>query len=133
MSNKIILFYDGECNFCNNTVQWIIKRNNSQTISFASLQGEFAKQLLIDTLNFDESIDSLIVYKENKLFIFSEAALQLANELDGAWKLLILLKVIPKFIRDWAYKGFAKRRYKWFGQANTCQLPTPEIRKRFID
>lgn len=133
MEKKIILFYDGECNFCNQTVQWIIKRNRTNSIYFAPTQGDFAKQLLVDQLKVDDSIDSLIVYKHNKLYIYSEGALQLAKELDGAWKLLVVLKVVPKFIRDWCYKGFAKRRYKWFGHASTCQIPTPEIRKRFID
>lgn len=133
MTKPIILFYDGECSFCNKTVQWVIKRNPTASVYFASLQGETAQSLLYEQHQLNKSIDSLILYKNDRLYLYSDAALELVKEFNMFWKLLYVLKIIPTFIRNGVYKGFAKRRYKWFGTADVCQLPAPHIRKRFID
>lgn len=133
MKQSTILFYDGECSFCNKTVNWVIKRNKKANLFFAPLQGETAKALLYNKLHVNHTIDSLILYENEKVYIYSDAALNVAKHLDGMWKLTYSFRIIPTFIRNTFYKGFAKRRYKWFGKEEMCQIPDSQTRKRFLD
>ncbi|GAA0301425.1 putative DCC family thiol-disulfide oxidoreductase YuxK [Gracilibacillus halotolerans] len=128
---KIILF-DGVCNFCNQSVQFIIKRDPKQQFQFASLQSDIGEKL-IKEYKIPEQLDSLIIIENKKYFTMSTAALKIARHLQGPIRFLYVLIVIPKPIRDFVYKIVAKNRYKWFGKRESCMIPSPEDKKRFLD
>ncbi|CDQ18203.1 Predicted thiol-disulfide oxidoreductase YuxK, DCC family [Halobacillus karajensis] len=127
---RIILF-DGECNFCNRSVQFIIKRDRNGTFKFASQQGKIGKSLR-DYHQIPADTDSMILIEDDAYYLKSTAALKISKHLRGIWKLSYGLIGIPKPIRDRVYNFIAKNRLKWFGKNDHCQLPSPEIRNRFL-
>ena len=128
---RIILF-DGVCNLCNQSVQFILKRDHSGTFKFASLQGDYG-QSLIKKFGLPSDMDSFVLIEGNKAFLKSTAALRVCLHLDRLWKLLGVLLLIPPFIRDSFYQIVAKNRYKWFGKRESCMLPSPQWKNRFLD
>ncbi|MFS0674741.1 thiol-disulfide oxidoreductase DCC family protein [Ornithinibacillus sp. 179-J 7C1 HS] len=128
---RIILF-DGVCNFCNSSVQFIIKRDTKGLFKFSSLQSQIGEQLL-DENKIPNNLDSFIYLEGDKVYDRSTAVLKVCKGLKGLWKLLYVFIVVPKPIRDMAYSYFAKNRYKWFGKRDACMIPTPEQRERFLD
>jgi len=129
--DKIILF-DGVCNLCNGAVTFIIKRDKNNLFKFATLQSDIAEELLIDKLSDKELLDSIVLIENGKQYTKSSAALRIAKNLSGAYPLLYIFMVIPKFLRDWVYSIIAKNRYKWFGKKDACMIPTPELKKKFL-
>lgn len=129
--NSIVLF-DGVCNFCNYWVNFAIRRDKGKKLRFTPLQGETAKQLLPQFDLHTTSLSSVIFIDDEKIYTQSSAALRIAKYLDGGWKLFYGLIIIPKFIRDFFYNIIARNRYKWFGKKDTCMIPTPEIKERFL-
>jgi len=129
--NKIVLF-DGVCNFCNSSVQFIIRNDKTNSLKFASLQSEIG-QRLITTYNLSKELDSVIFIENNQAYIKSKAALKIANYFGGFWKIFQVFNIIPSFIRDFFYDIIANNRYKWFGKKDSCMLPSPEVRSRFLD
>lgn len=127
---KIILF-DGVCQFCDRSVQFIIKRDKKGHFKFASLQSDLAKQLL-SQYNVEKDVDSLVLLDGNNYYIKSTAALRICKNFSGFWKLGYLLLVIPRPFRDFVYQLIAKNRYNWFGKKEACTIPSPEMRKRFL-
>lgn len=132
LENKVIVLYDGQCSFCNGAVQWIIARDQFGKINYAAIEGELGQQL-IRHYNIPDTIDSLICIDHNKAYLYSSGAIQVTKHLDGIWKVLFAFKIIPAIIRNPIYKWFAKNRYRWFGREQSCMLPTPSIRQRFLD
>jgi predicted DCC family thiol-disulfide oxidoreductase YuxK len=129
--NAIILF-DGVCNFCNGSVNFIIDRDPEGYFKFAPLQSEIGEKLLAEH-KVDKSVtDSVILIEDDKVYTHSSAALRVARKLSGAWSWFYGFVIVPKFIRDFAYRLFAKNRYRMFGKQEACMLPTPEIRSRFL-
>lgn len=130
--NAIILF-DGVCNFCDDPVNFIIENDTAKYFKFAPLQTEIAQQLLSKYNINKVDTDSVILIKDNKAYTHSTAVLKIANKLGGFYSILYNLIIVPKFIRDFFYKTFAKYRYKFFGKKDSCMIPTPEIRERFLN
>ncbi len=129
---KRLVLFDGDCNFCDSSVQFIIKRDPVAHFQFTSLQSEAGIKIIKD-YNVSSDVDSLVLVENGKVFTKSSAALRIAKKLDGLWHLLFLLILIPSPIRDFFYDFFAKNRYKWFGKKDeSCALPTPEVRERFL-
>jgi predicted DCC family thiol-disulfide oxidoreductase YuxK len=127
-----IILFDGVCNFCNGSVQFIIKRDPTGYYTFASLQGEVGKKLL-EEHQLGEYFDSFVLVENNKCFFGSEAAFRICRHLKGAWKFISVFTIVPKPIRDFFYHMISKNRYKWFGKRESCMIPTKEIRKRFLE
>ncbi|WP_209121371.1 thiol-disulfide oxidoreductase DCC family protein [Alkalihalobacillus sp. BA299] len=127
-----IILYDGICNFCNYSVQFIIKRDRCGYFKFASLQSDVGKRLL-NEYRLSHNINSFVYIDSDKCYLKSTAALKVSLHLDGAWKFLYLFRIIPTPIRDLIYHVIAKNRYRWFGQKESCILPTVDERKRFLD
>lgn len=126
-----IILFDGECNFCDASVQFIIKRDPKDYFQFAAQQSDIGvtlrtKYAVADTL------DSILVIDQHKVYNSSDAALHISKHLNGLWSLLYVLKIIPKPIRNVVYKFIAKNRYAWFGKKDSCMIPAPEIRNRFL-
>lgn len=131
MEHPIILF-DGDCNFCDSSVQFIIQHDPAGYYQFASLQSDIGRELRAKHSIADD-VDSLVLVDQNRAYVKSDAALRVANHLTGLWKLAYYLKSFPRPLRDGAYDLVAKNRYKVFGKLDQCQLPPPHIRKRFLD
>jgi predicted DCC family thiol-disulfide oxidoreductase YuxK len=132
LSNPVILF-DGLCNLCSSTVQFVIKHDRNKLFRFASLQSEFGQQLLQKHQLAADELNSFILYKKGRIYTRSTGALLVAKELSGAWPLLASFIITPLFIRNGVYNLVAKNRYRWFGKKNECWIPTKELRERFID
>lgn len=127
-----ILLFDGVCNLCNNSVQLVIKNDPKNIFRFAPLQNtEVIKFLDKHTTNFN-GIDSIILITPKKIYTKSSAALTVAKQLKGLYPLLYIFYIIPKPIRDLVYDFIAKNRYKWFGKQESCMIPTPELKNKFL-
>ena len=133
MSATPVILFDGVCNFCNYWVNFAIERDPEKTLRFTPLQGETAKQLLPQFHIDPTALSSVIFIDSGKAYTQSSAALRICKHLDGGWKLFYGLMIIPKFIRDFFYNIIARNRYKWFGRKESCRVPTPELRERFLD
>jgi predicted DCC family thiol-disulfide oxidoreductase YuxK len=127
-----IILFDGVCNFCNSSVQFIIKRDPTGYFKFASLQSETGQRLL-KKYGVSKEINSLIVIEKQSVYIKSSAALQISRKLTGFWRFFSILRVFPPLFRDYLYDLLAKNRYNWFGKRDSCMLPTAEMKKRFLD
>jgi predicted DCC family thiol-disulfide oxidoreductase YuxK len=127
-----LVLFDGVCNFCNGAVNFIIARDRDAYFKFAPLQSEVGVetqgQYGIDATK----IDSIIFIENDKVYLHSTAALRIARHLNGLWPVFYVFIIVPRPIRDWAYKLFAKYRYKLFGRQDACMMPTPNVRARFL-
>ena len=132
MKTYIVLF-DGVCNLCNSTVQFIIKRDTNNQFKFSSLQSEYGQNFLKER-NLDSSdFKSIILYvPEVAYYTKSTAALKIAQNLGFPYNLLSVFLLIPSFIRDWIYSLVSKYRYHLFGKKDSCMVPTPENKRKFI-
>lgn len=128
--NNAIILFDGVCNLCNTSVDYIMKKDKKGFFKFGALQksGDLLKKYDISP----EYLNSLVLIQDDKVYYKSSAALRIARKLEGALPLLYPFILLPKFLRDPVYDVIANNRYRWFGQGNTCRLPTPEEAKRFI-
>ena len=130
--DEIVLF-DGVCNLCDASVQFIIKHEKHPELKFASLQSATAQQLIKQFNLNNKNIDSIVYISKNNLYIKSGAALRLSKKLKGLYPLLFAFIIVPPFIRNAVYDFIARNRYKWYGKKDSCMMPTPETRSRFID
>lgn len=128
-----VVLFDGVCNLCQGSVQWILKRDRAGRFRFASLQSDIAQQLLENFGYSKENFDSVVLIQNGKIFTKSDAALRIAQGLGGLWPLLSLFRVVPKFFRNAVYNWIARNRYSWFGKTQECWLPTPQWRNRFLE
>lgn len=132
MSIQSIIYFDGVCNLCSAAVQFIIKRDTRNVFSFASLQSDFANQSVkLFDIRF-EQVDSIILVENDKIYYRSTAALRIARKLNGLWSLLYVFIIVPSFIRDAVYNYIAKNRYLWYGKKESCWVPTPELKNKFL-
>ena len=129
--HKIILF-DGVCNLCNATVNFVIKRDKNGVFRFAALQSEIGKELALE-FNIDTSqSDSIILIDNEKCYIKSSAALHISKQLSGGYPLLFGFMIIPTFIRNWVYDFVARNRYQWYGKRESCMVPTKKMKEKFL-
>ncbi|MEQ8903927.1 DCC1-like thiol-disulfide oxidoreductase family protein [Ekhidna sp.] len=128
-----IILFDGVCNLCNSSVQFIIERDKKELFLFASLQSRYAKENLPDEFSDETALQSIILKEGDEIKSKSSAVLTITKSLSGLWPLFYVLIVIPKFVRDWVYDIIAKNRYQWFGKKDQCMIPSPELKNRFID
>ena len=131
-NNRIILF-DGICNLCNASVNFIIKNDKKNRFVFASLQSDVAKEILLQFSEKKLNLNTLIYFENGVLFEKSTAALKIAKQLRCPWPIFYVFIIIPAFLRDNIYTFIAKNRYKWFGKRATCMIPTPELKSKFLD
>lgn len=136
MSNKTqdtaILLFDGVCNLCSSSVNFIIEHDKKDRFKFASIQSEIGKELL-KKYAIDTSItDSVVLIEHNSCYTRSTAALIISKHLNGLYPMLYIFIIVPPFIRNGIYDYIAKNRYTWFGKRETCMIPSAEIRSKFI-
>jgi len=130
---KEVILFDGVCNFCNSSVNFIMDRDPQQRFQFASLQSEAAHKLLGEHGEDPEQLDSVILIKQGQVFHKSTAALHIAKKLSGLWPVFFIFIIVPKFVRDFFYDLIAENRYKWFGKRETCRMPDPGQKDRFLE
>ncbi|GED66359.1 hypothetical protein BRE01_00610 [Brevibacillus reuszeri] len=129
-----ILLFDGVCHLCHGAVQFILKRDPTGHIHFASLQSEKGQELLHYFDYPDRGLSSVVFLSDGQLYTKSDAVLRIGKKLSGAWPLLsTAAQLVPRFLRDALYDWVARNRYRWMGKAEQCMLPTPQIKSRFID
>lgn len=129
--HKIILF-DGVCNLCNSSVNFVIQRDKNDLFRFGALQEEPGKSIIKKYAIDPSKTDSIILISNNKAYTKSTAALKIARHLGGGYPLLYVFMIIPRFIRNWVYDYVAKNRYKWYGKKDSCMIPTPELKSKFL-
>lgn len=128
-----IVLFDGVCNFCNSSVNFLLRRDRDGVLRFAALQSEAGRKLLAEAGLRHHDLDSMVLIDGAQVAVKSTAALQAARRLPGLWFMTGLLLLVPRRIRDWCYDAFAARRYRWFGKREVCMIPTAEMRSRFLD
>jgi predicted DCC family thiol-disulfide oxidoreductase YuxK len=127
-----ILLFDGVCNLCNGAVQFVIERDPKGIFRFASLQSEIGQQLLAEYKVTETGLNSVILIHNGKYYAYSNAVLETWRLMGGFWQLLYVFKIIPSFLRNSVYRYVAANRYRWFGKEESCWLPTPELKSRFL-
>ena len=131
MTGKIILF-DGVCNLCNSSVNFIIDHDKDDVFKFASLQSESGQELLKMNNLETENFDSIIFSDNGRIYTQSTAVLRIVKDFPGLWKILYAFIIVPPFIRNFLYDFIANNRYKWFGKKDSCRIPTPELKSKFL-
>lgn len=128
-----IVLFDGLCTVCDGSVQAILKRDSAGVFRFASLQGRFGQEALKRTGLPADELQTMILLEDGGTHLRSTAVLRVLHRLGGIWSVFYILRFIPVGIRDAAYRLFAKNRHRFFGRKESCRIPTPEVRSRFID
>jgi predicted DCC family thiol-disulfide oxidoreductase YuxK len=131
LQKQPILLFDGECGFCNKSIQFFLKHEKNKKMHFVPLQSEIGKQLRA-YFEISDKIDSIILIKEHSAYIKSCAALRLTPFMKGAWQLMMVFVIIPPFIRNIFYDLIAKNRMKFFGRVESCQLLPKDDKERFF-
>lgn len=131
--DKKIILFDGVCNLCDSTVQYLIKRDNKDVFRFVALQSPLGQEI-IDHIGIDTSkTDSIILYEPNKAYHYkAEAAIKIAAALGGIYHIMQVFLVLPKSFNNAVYDYVAKNRYKWYGKKDECMIPTPEMKAKFL-
>ncbi len=132
---KTVVLFDGVCNLCHRTVQFILRHDKAQRFVFASQQSEIGQQLLrrYGVPTETALADSVVVIEGARVWLESDAALYILYRLGGVWRAAAVLRFLPKRWRDWAYRLVAKNRYRLFGRLERCMVPTQELKERFLD
>jgi predicted DCC family thiol-disulfide oxidoreductase YuxK len=131
-NGKGIVLFDGVCHLCDGAVRFILKRERAAELKFAPLQSDSGKYLLEKYGYPSAYLDGLILIENNRAHDRSSACLRIAGKLNFPWRLLFLLLIIPKPLRDFIYGIIAAVRYRWFGKKESCSLPTGEDQARFL-
>lgn len=139
-----VVLFDGVCNLCNAAVQFMIDRDRAGALRFAPLQSDVAKELLDGSMGPEKAKairdgatgngdpDTIVLVEQKQAWTHSDAALRIARRLTFPWSWLIAGVIVPRPIRDIVYRFIARNRYRWFGKSDTCRIPTPELRARFL-
>lgn len=131
MKDNPVLLFDGVCNYCNRMVNFAIRHDKQGKIKFAPLQSAAGQQLR-DKYAVPLSADTIILVDKNKAYTYARAAIRVSRYLDWPAKMMYALIIVPRFISQPIYKWIARNRYKWFGKKETCMVPSPEVRQRFL-
>lgn len=131
--NKSIILFDGVCNLCSASVNFVIKHDKKAQFLFASFQSDAAKEIMLHFNLKNLNLDSIVLIDDGKIYEKSSAILRIARHLNSGFKLLYFFIVIPKSVRDWLYSYIAKNRYKFFGKRERCMIPSLELKNRFLD
>lgn len=132
MTYQNLILFDGVCNFCNTAVQIVIKLDSQKIFKFAAIQSKLGQQLYHQHELDPVDIQTLMFVDGDQVLTKSDAVLAVLAKLDGGWQLLAGFRAMPQPLRDLAYTEFARQRFRLFGGRETCMVPTPEVRERFI-
>ena len=128
-----VVLFDGVCNLCNHSVQFIIRRDKKDQFRFAPLQGKTGQAILAKHGLSADSLNSFVLSEGDNIYTHSTGALLMMKRLGFPWSIFYVYILIPRFIRDGVYRWIARNRYRWFGRQESCMIPTPALRKKFVD
>lgn len=128
-----VLLFDGVCNLCSGFVQFVIKIDPKGKFRFASLQSDLGQEILQAAGMSTDDLGTVVLVKDGDVYTHSDVALESARILGGGWQLFYVFKILPRFLRDGIYNWVARNRYRWFGKKEACWLPTPDLKRRFLD
>lgn len=128
-----VVLFDGICNLCHHTVQFIVLRDKKGVFRFASLQSTIGKQLIDQHQLSVDYLNTLVVIEGKRAYLRSDAVLKIAQRLGGWWSLAMIFWIVPRFIRDAVYNWVSRNRYRWWGKKEQCLLMTPDLRERFLE
>ena len=132
--NKKIILFDGRCNLCDTSVQFIIKRDTKDVFRFVSLQSNLGQELLQQLPISTQKIDSIILYESDNVFYFkSKAIFEIAKSIGGVFYCLLIFKWLPIAVTNTIYDYVAKNRYRWFGKKEQCLVPTKDLQSKFLE
>lgn len=131
--DKKIILFDGVCNLCDSSIQFIIKHDKKDIFRFVALQSEIGLEI-INHIGIDTSkIDSILLYEPGKAYYYkAQAALKIAKELGGIYTAISWFSILPNFLTNTIYDYIARNRYKWYGKKEACMIPTPELKAKFL-
>ncbi len=132
LSTSSVILFDGVCNLCNTSVNFVMDRDRHGHFKFASLQDVQEIDVLKPYASEAGQLSTIMLIDQGKVYKRSTAALRVARRLGGLWPLLYIFIVIPPFIRNWVYDFIAANRYKWFGRQDACRVPEPHLQDRFL-
>lgn len=132
LREKGIVLFDGVCNFCNSSVNFIIRKDNKDHFRFLPLQSEKGKSIVTRFKLDPENLQTVILLENGKIYTRSTAALRVVKRLRGGWKLMYAFVIVPPVVRDFFYNIIAKNRYRWWGKREACMVPTPRVKKKFL-
>ena len=132
---KNLILFDGVCNLCNNSVQYVIKHDKKNLFMFAPLQSKVGISIIKEFNINTNKLDSILLFNPESNIINhkSTAALRVASRLGFPTNILSVFLIVPVFMRNWVYDFIAKNRYKWYGKKDACMIPTPELKNKFLE
>lgn len=133
LQNKKIILFDGLCNLCDATVQFIIKRDTKDVFRFVSLQSDLGRELLQKLPIEFQLTDSVFLYESEKVFFYkSQAVFEIVKSIGGIYYCLLIFKLLPNAITNSVYDFIAKNRFRWWGKKESCLVPTKELKSKFL-
>lgn len=128
----LVVLFDGVCNLCNSSVNWIIDHDKEGKFQFASLQSVYGQNVVKQFNLTGEYMDTVLLLDGDKLYKRSEAVLRIAKHIGGIYSLAYVFIIVPAFIRNFFYNFVARNRYRWFGKQDACRIPSPELKAKFL-
>lgn len=129
---KVILF-DGVCNLCNGSINWIIDHDKSNQFYFSALQSEYGKSAALKFTGMKDYMNTVILVEDEVPYFGSDAVLRILKHIGGVYSLGYIFIIIPRFIRNFFYNIVSRNRYRWFGKRDSCRVPTPGLKAKFIE
>ncbi len=133
MDSRYIIIFDGVCNFCNGSINFIIKRDPNNIFVFVPIQSKKAQSLIETHQASNVGVDTFLLIKNGACYYRTDAALEIVKDLSGLWYILKIFKIFPNVVRDYFYRAFARNRYALFGKKDVCMVPTAENKNRFLE
>ena len=128
----VVIAYDGECMLCSRSIRFLAEHDSKRRLRFVTLQSRLGREM--EAAATGETLNTVVAKKRGKVFTYSDAVLEILKTIGGPWAILGTLGfVLPRALRDRAYRFIARNRYRWFGKADVCSLPSPALRERMID
>jgi predicted DCC family thiol-disulfide oxidoreductase YuxK len=127
-----LVLFDGVCNLCTASVQFIIRHDREAIFYFAPLQSEIGREICRSHGLDPADVQTFVLISGGKILVRSDAAIEVASRFGGAWRILPVFRLVPRVARDWIYSVVARNRYRWFGRTDACMIPTPAIKDRFL-
>jgi len=132
-NDKKIILFDGVCNLCNSSVQYVIQHDKKDEFRFVALQSELGQKIIKHIGIANTNIDSIVLYLPGIAYHYkSSAVIEIAKSLQGFFNYGMLFRIIPNALRDAVYDYIARNRYKWYGKKESCMIPTPELKAKFL-
>ena len=128
-----LIIFDGVCNLCEASVNFIIRHDAAGVFRFVPSQSELGAALQQQYGVNTASLDTVVLIQDGQIYTQSDAGVRIASAFDGPWRLLGLARWVPRPLRNWVYRRIANNRYAWFGRKEVCLIPTPEVRRRFLE